>query len=269
MVKVLTLFEVGDFLQDSSLVSATEDNVPGISQRPIHSQTPDVIFSLPLPPPVLWDELGRGASVSGLRVPTGLLRRMGWTRTQKLEISAQRKCLKCFINIWCTFSVLWTGLRKCPIIVLVLRVQNQELLHYLLLSRYESTRYLSGTALGMDTQRESEVAQSCPTLCDPMDCSPPGSSVHGIFQARILELVAISFSRRSSRPRDWTQVSHIVGRRFTIWATREIWDLHFTTTKGRHGLHWRVACFLINTKTENHSTWKIQTTNSFLPYNTL
>ena len=46
------------------------------------------------------------------------------------------------------------------------------------------------------------VAQSCPTLCGPMDCSPPGSSVHGIFQARILERVAISFSRRSSRPRD-------------------------------------------------------------------
>ena len=45
--------------------------------------------------------------------------------------------------------------------------------------------------------RESEVAQSCPTLCDPMDCSLPGSSVHGIFQARVLEWVAISFSRRS------------------------------------------------------------------------
>ena len=42
---------------------------------------------------------------------------------------------------------------------------------------------------------ESEVAQSCPTLCDPVDCSPPGSSVHGILQARILEWVAISFSR--------------------------------------------------------------------------
>ena len=41
---------------------------------------------------------------------------------------------------------------------------------------------------------ESEVAQSCPTFCDPMDCSPPGSSVHGIFQARVLEWVAISFS---------------------------------------------------------------------------
>ena len=49
---------------------------------------------------------------------------------------------------------------------------------------------------------EGEVAQSCPTLCDPMDCSPPGSSVHGILQARILEWVAISSSRRSSQPRD-------------------------------------------------------------------
>ena len=66
----------------------------------------------------------------------------------------------------------------------------------------------------------SEVAQSCPTLCDPMDCSLPGS-IHEIFQARILEWVAISFSRRSSRPRDRTWVSRIAGRRFTVWATRE------------------------------------------------
>ena len=50
------------------------------------------------------------------------------------------------------------------------------------------------------------VAQSCLTLCDPMDCSPPGSSVHGILQARILEWVAIPFSRSSSWPRDWTWV---------------------------------------------------------------
>ena len=49
--------------------------------------------------------------------------------------------------------------------------------------------------------------QSCLTLCDPMDCSPSGSSVHGILQARILEWVAISYSRGSSWPRDWTQVS--------------------------------------------------------------
>ena len=65
------------------------------------------------------------------------------------------------------------------------------------------------------------VAQWCPTLCDPMDCSPPGSSVHGILQARILEWVVISFSRGSSQPRDGTQVSCIAGRFFTIWATRE------------------------------------------------
>ena len=73
----------------------------------------------------------------------------------------------------------------------------------------------------MFSESESEVAQLCPNLCDPMDCSPPGSSVHGIFQARVLEWVAISFSRGSSWPRDRTQVSCIVGRCFTIWATRE------------------------------------------------
>ena len=73
---------------------------------------------------------------------------------------------------------------------------------------------------------KGEVAQSCPTLCNPVDYSRPGSSIHGILQARILEWVAISFSRRSSQHRDWTQVSHIVGRCFTIWATREvIWNL--------------------------------------------
>ena len=69
------------------------------------------------------------------------------------------------------------------------------------------------------------VAQSCLTLCDSMDYSLLGSSIHGIFQARILEWVAISFSRRSSWPRDWTLVccvSCIVGRHFTIWATREV-----------------------------------------------
>ena len=59
---------------------------------------------------------------------------------------------------------------------------------------------------------ESEVAQSCLIRCNPVDCSPPDSSVHGILQARILECVAVSFSRGSSWPRDQTQVSHIAGR---------------------------------------------------------
>ena len=65
---------------------------------------------------------------------------------------------------------------------------------------------------------ESEVAQSCPTLCDPVGYSLPGSSVHGIFQAIVLEWIAISFSRGSSQPRDQTRVSRIVDRRFTIWV---------------------------------------------------
>ena len=58
-------------------------------------------------------------------------------------------------------------------------------------------------------------------LCNLMDCSPPGSFVHGILQARILEWVAILFSWGSSRPRDQTWVSCIAGRFFTLWATRE------------------------------------------------
>ena len=64
--------------------------------------------------------------------------------------------------------------------------------------------------------------QSCLTLCDPMDCSPPGSSVHGILQARTEEWVAISFSRGSSWPRDQTWVSCVAGKFFTVWATREV-----------------------------------------------
>ena len=62
------------------------------------------------------------------------------------------------------------------------------------------------------------VAQSCPTFCDSMNWGPPGSSVPGVFQLRILEWVAIPFSRGSSQPRDRTQVSHIAGR---LFATRE------------------------------------------------
>ena len=58
---------------------------------------------------------------------------------------------------------------------------------------------------------ESETGQSCPILCNPVDCSLQGSSIHGILQARILEWVAIPFSKRSSHPRDWTRVSQIAG----------------------------------------------------------
>jgi len=95
--------------------------------------------------------------------------------------------------------------------------------------------------LGKKKKVKSEVSQSCLTLCNPMDCNLPGSSVHGILQARVLEWVAISFSRRSSQPRDQTQVAHVAGRCFTIWATcvRFLWKLLFKSK-----LHINTVSFL-------------------------
>ena len=69
------------------------------------------------------------------------------------------------------------------------------------------------------------------TLCDPMDCSRPGSSVHGILQARILEWVVMPSSRESSQPREWTQVSCTAGRFFTSWASR-CWGTYSGRRKG-------------------------------------
>ena len=65
------------------------------------------------------------------------------------------------------------------------------------------------------------VSQLSPTLCNPKDCSPPGSPVHGDSQARILQWISVPSSRGSSQPRDQTQASHIAGRFFTIWV---IWE---------------------------------------------
>ena len=72
------------------------------------------------------------------------------------------------------------------------------------------------------------VTQSSSNLHDPEDCSPVGSSVHGIFQVRILEWVAVPFSRGSSQPEDQSWVSCIAGRFFTIWDTREVHQLQET-----------------------------------------
>ena len=75
-----------------------------------------------------------------------------------------------------------------------------------------------------------------------MDCRLPGSPVHGIFQERILEWVAISFSRGFSQPRDQTWVSHIVGRNFTIWATRGGWRKRNKGEDKRGGWSQRKLC---------------------------
>ena len=99
----------------------------------------------------------------------------------------------------------------------------------------------------------SEVKWS-PTLCDPMDCSLPGSSIHGILQARVLEWVAISFSRGSSWPRDRTQVSCIAGRRFTLWATREA--RRWVQKRSSHSVEYYIAMIRKKTLTCNNMNIK-------------
>ena len=78
----------------------------------------------------------------------------------------------------------------------------------------------------MSTYIKVKVAQSCPAVCDPTNYSLPDSSVHGILQARILEWVAFLFSRGSSQPRDWTQVSCIAGGFVTSWAESRIYKIY-------------------------------------------
>ena len=71
------------------------------------------------------------------------------------------------------------------------------------------------------------VTQSCLTICDPMDCSPPGFSIHKVLQARILEFATISFARACFQPRYQTWISCSAGGFFTIWATRETLESFF------------------------------------------
>ena len=96
----------------------------------------------------------------------------------------------------------------------------------------------------------SEVVQSCLTPWDPMDSSSPGSGIHGIFQAIILELVAISFSRGSPQFRDWPWVSCIAGRLFTIWDTR--YSICFGANQ-IFPIHWDLAVFLFQVSQNSHT----------------
>ena len=89
-------------------------------------------------------------------------------------------------------------------------------------------------------ESEREITQSCLTLCRP---HAPGSSVHGILQARVLEWVAISFSRGSSQPGDWTQVSCIAGGFVTVWATREAQLPNTSLIKKKYSLKERKESF--------------------------
>ena len=137
-------------------------------------------------------------------------------------MNLQRWCIQYIqwqnvIRIECTVPAYsgWTskGGRGNELIMKIVREKDRQ--HYQLLRKRE--------AKGSQAERNvvccAKSLQPCPTLCDPMDCSPPSCSVHGILQARIREWVAMPFSRGSSHPREQTQVSFIAGRFFTIWAT--------------------------------------------------
>ena len=106
------------------------------------------------------------------------------------------------------------------------------------------------------------LAQSCLTVCDPMDCSPPGSSVHGIIQAKLPAWVATSFSRWSSQPRDQTWVSWIAGSFFTVWATREALQSTQIYQKWANIFHCLAQSFL-NTKS---LSWPVSQTGKLSEY---
>ena len=98
-----------------------------------------------------------------------------------------------------------------PCLFVLNTYHNPWLLVWLLLSTRLSAKWKGDCVPYSPFCVHAKLLQSCPTLCDPMDCSPPGSSIHGILQARILEWVAIPFSRGSSPPRDQTHISYVNG----------------------------------------------------------
>ena len=99
----------------------------------------------------------------------------------------------------------------------------------------------------MNACKRAKSLQSCLTLCDPMDCSPPSSSIHGILQARILEKAAMPSSRGSSRPRDQTQVSNVscIGR-WVLLPWRYLGSLRKALESGKSGPKSQLYFWLID-----------------------
>ena len=153
--------------------------------------------------------------------------------SKDLNLSALRWMGRIGVSLWSLNRSLWQGARgKVTQVILYFINSKIDIFHPHF--RNENAFYRSCVIIELavffvskiqssiiDCILKVKVAQSCPTLCDPMDCP-----VHGLLQGRILEWVAIPFSRGSSQPRDWTQVSHIAGGFFISWATREaLWHL--------------------------------------------
>ena len=141
-----------------------------------------------------------------------------------------------------SFSLLQTSqIPEAPLKFLLMAFSHAGVSFISQLHAYPSTRL---PFLFTTVKVKMLVTQSCPTLCDSLDCSLPGSSVHGILQARILEWVVMPSSRGSSHLRNWTQVFCTVGRFLTIWDTREALDTvvrrlqNTSWNSSPVGIHW-------------------------------
>ena len=158
-------------------------------------------------------------------------------KSKPLDIT--KFCLFYFINNYCVHFFLFCIPLVQVLFTLCVTIETGSKLVFLMPVFPLLTPVLSPHQHFSNLKVKVLVIQSCLTLCDPMDCTLPGSWVHEILQARILEWVAIPFSRGSPQPRDQTQVSHTAGGFFTIWATREASNLrghdfqvHFTILRG-------------------------------------
>ena len=114
------------------------------------------------------------------------------------------------------------------------------------------------------------VAQSCLTVCNPVDCRSPGFSVHGILHTRILEWVAMPFSRGSYRPRDQTWIFHKASRFFTIWATMDQFSsVQSLSRVWLFATPWSAACQASLSITNSRSLLKLMSIESMIPFNHL
>ena len=106
--------------------------------------------------------------------------------------------------------------KRCSTLLVMTKMHTETIrCHYIPIRMAKITKKLRVITI-LSYWRKVILAQLFPTLCNSLDFSPPGSSVHGILQLRILPWVALSFSRGSFQPRDRTQVSHSAGRLFTV-----------------------------------------------------
>ena len=145
------------------------------------------------------------------------------------EIVKRLSCLYFGKTRFLVTAILYTFLDEKSILYMIVILQWQKMCHFFYsgLLFYKcfwlwcSLHLPLEAHLSMNPQ-PAKIAQLCLTLCNSMDRSPPGSSVCGIPQVRILEWVVIPFSRGSSQLRNWTLVSHTAGKSFTFWATRKV-----------------------------------------------